>query len=114
MVPRLQRLAGKDLQEARARYGAALARLPKQPVQPAPEVSAKVLASTMQDMAPAEPREPTPAEFKEFHDSMEPEAIARRNARPDPFLEVLQAASKTPADQQGAFRAAVPDPEIPA
>lgn len=103
MVPRLQRLAGKDLQEARARYGAALARLPKPPVMP-----------TSPPSPATEPREPTAAEWKEYFDSREPEAVAKRNTRPDPFLEVLQAASKPSADQQDAFRAAVPDPEIPA
>lgn len=102
MVPRLQRLTGKDLQEARARYGAALARLPKPFVPPAPAASVD------------EPKEPTAAEWKEYFDSKEPEAIARRNTRPNPFLEALRAASAPATDQQDTSRAAVPDPEIPA
>lgn len=138
MVPRLQRLTGKDLQEARARYGAALARLPKPPAQPAPvaaaepkepisEWKAKALTAMMQATPPSladlqdavtaaadEPPQPTAAEWKEYHDSKEPEAIARRSARPDPFLEVLQSASAPAAGQQDDFRVAVLDPEIPA
>jgi hypothetical protein len=82
MVPRLQRLTGTDLQKARERYKAALAHLTGTSAQPAP--------------AADEPKEPTLAEFKEFHDSMEPEAIARRNSRPPGFQEAYNAAVLEP------------------